>query len=449
MKKYMIIIGSFIACFFGINILLMSLDIGLNISQYFPTQFNHIFVDSSRTFKITEYLELWVSLIGVLATAYLSYLLLTVSKKSNDISERLSDLEQKRDRQLIKSNAAIIYYQIIHSVNEMKLLYLKYVLNKKIRCNDSIKLHNEWISILGNLQDEFSLEETDLIYDFFIDVETINNSTDNEKRDLIENVFKKNLLPCYFDSPSMFKLERIDIITLFNEKMLSIILSLFITLKQDYINYDKINKKHILPDSLEKKYAFTAEMSNGRFNGNVKMMYNNLLIDAIFKNNHIEKGNVSAFYNNSYSPLYTVNYESVYNFNAKFYEITANRIEGNLIIDAEYVSSVFKKGYLKFYQYGELWDGIVEHIGNCFRMINGSKKGVLIEDSQKEYSYDAEQKYIEDQMERQNDIQYGENLANDESNIVGYRLFEDFIYEEGELIERINQRKEFIESDKT
>lgn len=449
MKKYIIIIGSVIVCFFFINIFVILLDIGLSISQYFPTWFNHIFIDSARNFKITEYLELWVSFIGVFATAYLSYLLLTVSRKSNNISERLSDLEQKRDRQFINSNAAIIYYQIIHSVNEMKLLYLKYVLNKKIRCNDSIKLHNEWIHILGNLQNEFSLEETDLIYDFFIDVETINNSTDDEKIYLIGHVLKKNLLPCYFDSPGMFDLEKIDIITLLNKKMLSIILSLFIILKEDYIKYDKATKKCILSDSFEKKYSFTAQMSNHKFDGNVQMTYNNLLVDAIFKNNHIEKGNISAYYNNSFYPLYTVNYKSSYEFNAKFYEITDKRVEGNLIIDAEYEFGVFKKGYLKFYQHGELWDGVVEYNSNCFRMINGSKQGVLIEDPQEEYSYDAEQKFIEDQMERQNDPQYWECLVNDESNNVGYRLFEDFIYEDGELIERINRRKEPISSYKT
>ena len=449
MKKYVIIFGTIIVCFFCINILVIVLDVGLSINRYLPTWFNHIVIDSARNFRITEYLEIWVSFIGVFATVYLSYLLLTVSRKSNKISESLSDLEQKRDRQFINSNAAIIYYQIIHSLNEIKLLYLKYVLNKKIKCNDSIKLHNEWINILGNLQNEFSLEETDLIYDFFIDIETINNSSNNEKRHLIQHVLKKNLLPCYFDSSSMFDLEKIDIITLLDKKMLSVVLSLFLILKQDYMEYDKITKKYILSDSLEKKYSFTAQISNGKFNGNVKMNYNNLLIDAIFKNNHLNKGNVSAYYNNSFCLLYTVNYKTDYEFNAKLYQITDNSVEGNLIINAEYKSGVFNNGYLKFCQYGVLWDGEVEYNGNGFRMINGIKKGVLIEDSKDNFNYDAEQKYIEEQIEMHNDPQYCESIANAESHDVGYRIFEDFVYKDGELVKRINKREESISSYET
>lgn len=76
-------------------------------------------------------------------------------------------------------------------------------------------------------------------------------------------------------------------------------------------------------------------------------------------------------------------------------------------------------------------------------MLDGTIHHKLVEDSTREYSYDAEQQALEDQMEQQNDPRYVESSAKEtRGEPVGYKVFEDFVYEKGNLVRRENTTRE-------
>ena len=78
MKKIFIWILIAILCIFSINIVVFFLDMGLGISKFIPESLINVFINSSRTFDISEYIDLWFSFISIIVTAILSYLLLKV-----------------------------------------------------------------------------------------------------------------------------------------------------------------------------------------------------------------------------------------------------------------------------------------------------------------------------------------------------------------------------------
>ena len=96
-------------CVFSINLVVFFLDIGLYISGHLPTSLINVFIDHSRVLKITEYIDLWFSALNIVVTSILSYLLLEVSKKSNEISETVSYLEESRDANTLNDNIAYVY----------------------------------------------------------------------------------------------------------------------------------------------------------------------------------------------------------------------------------------------------------------------------------------------------------------------------------------------------
>lgn len=443
MKKFFIWILIAILCMFSINIVVFFLDIGLGISKFMPESLINVFINSSRTFDISEYIDLWFSFIGIIVTAILSYLLLKVSQRSNNISEQISNLEKNRDKQILNDSVATIYYQMLYSFKELHKLYIdNFIDNNQSFTN--IKLHEDWITILSSTQSKLTINEMDAIYELFIDIENINQAHSNQKKSLIQNTFKKYMLPCFFDSPSMFNLKEVEPISMLKPNMLSILLYLVFCLKQDTL--DKINnEKYIVWDFNDTSYNGTIETKNNRFNGKISINYRNLKIDANYIDNKLSAGTIYATYNDKDIKLYEITQMGNGRFYAKFYSDKSHNADENLIIDAEYTDNTFKQGYMKFYNKNELWDGLVEYNNSSYNMITGKVKHRLVEDSTREYNYDAEQQWIAEMEKLQNDTQYQESLADDLENdkdAVGYKIYEDFVYENRKVIKRINRTKE-------
>lgn len=441
MKKKIakIILGIFIGIFI-IDILIFIFDCGLKLSELIPNPFRYITINNSREFKITEYLDLWFSFLGIFVTALLSYLLLKVSQKSNTISEQISTLEKNRDKQILNNNIATIYYQILYSIKQLYNLYIKYFINDKTQCCESIKLHNDWITVLSTIQSRLTIAEMDTIYQFFVDIENINHTSTNEKWKIINTTFRKYMLPCYFDTPKMFDLQKVDPITMLKPNILSILLFLFFALKQDAFTIDKKGNKYTISETDDNEYNGIVEICNNQFNGQVILSYNNVKINANFTNNILTSGNIQAFYDNTWYHFYDIQYQNINDFHAKFYNINSKSTYGDLIIDADYKNYTFKHGYIKFYKSKELWDGCVEYNGSSFNMIEGIIRNRLVEDTTRDYNYDAEEKYVEEMAEKQSDPKYCESIEEEEP--IGYKTYEDFIYKDGKIVSRTNKVKE-------
>lgn len=445
MKKILFWLIVSIVCIFSINIVVFFLDIGISISKLIPKSLINVFIDSSRTFDISEYIDLWFAFIGIIVTAILSYLLLKVSQKSNSISEQISNLEKNRDKQILNDNLATVYYQIIYSIKQLHNLYISYFITDKTPTYTNIKLYENWVVVLSSIQSKLSVAEIDSLYQLFIDLENLNNLPQAERRTAIGKVYKKIMLPCCFDSPKMFDLTKADPITMLKPKLLSILLSLFFSLKKDSFIYDKNNNTYTIYETDDNSFNGNVEIKNNQFDGKIELNYRNIKVNANYSNNKFCSGTVKAYYDNTWKVFYEIEYKNAYNFHAKFFNSKLDFCYGEKIIDADYTNYEFVKGYLKFYRYHELWDGIVERNDSNFVIIDGTIHHKLVEDSTREYNYDAEQQRIAEMEDLQNDPQYQESLAEDLENdkdAVGYKIYEDFVYKNGKVIKRINRTKE-------
>lgn len=224
-------------CVFAVDIVVCFLNIGLWISEFMPITFHKVFIDKSRVFEITEYLDLWFSVLSIITTAVLSWLLLKVSRKSNEISEKISSLEESRDLKVLNDNISLVYYQIVHSFEELHRLYIDYFVFNKTNYNQ-IKIHSDWITTLSKLQSVLSISEIDIIYQFFVDIETINNSK-NKQKEVINNICRKYMLPCFFDAKDYLDLQKISPLTMLHPEMISIIIFLLFSFKKNDLMIEK------------------------------------------------------------------------------------------------------------------------------------------------------------------------------------------------------------------
>lgn len=442
MKKFFVWILIAVICIFSINIVVFFLDIGLEISKFMPESLINVFINSSRIFDIPEFIDLWFSFIGIFVTAVLTYLLLKVSQRSNDISEQISNLEKNRDKQILNDNIATVYYQIIYSIKQLHNLYIAYFITKKIPTYTNIKLYENWVVVLSSIQNKLSVAEIDALYQFFIDIENFNNASLTEKGTIIESIYREMMLPCYFDSPKIFDLTKIDPVTMLKPKLLSILLSLFFSLKKDSFIYDKNNIVYTIYETDDNSFNGNVEIKNNQFDGKIELNYNNIKVNAKYSNNKFHSGTIKAYYDNTWKVFYEIDYQSPCNFHAKFFDSAIDSCYGKKIIDADYKEFEFVKGYLKFYNYKELWDGVVKRNGSNYEIIDGTIHHRLVEDSTSEYNYDAEQKQIAEYEELQNDPQYQDYLAENQQrseDVVGYQIYEDFVYRDGIVVNRTNR----------
>lgn len=120
-----------------------------------------------------------------------------------------------------------------------------------------------------------------------------------------------------------------------------------------------------------------------------------------------------------------------------------------MILDADYKSNTFDVGFLIFKKGEELWKGTVKHSEHGFDMLDGTIYHKLVEDSVENYNYDAEVKWVEEQLEMQEDPKYLESVvaAIDKEEPIGYKVYEDFIYKNGMLEKRVNLTKKYQYAD--
>lgn len=435
-----LVVGLF--CVFSIDIVVGVLDIGLYIAEHIPSCFHSVFIDTSRVFEITEYLDLWFSVLSIITTAVLSWLLLKVSKKSNDISEKISSLEESRDANALHDNIALIYYQIVHSFDELHRLYIDYFILNKTSSN-KIKIHSDWITTLSKLQSVLSISEIDVIYQLFVDVETVNNSKDKQK-EVVKNIYQKYMLPCFFDAKDYLNLQEISPITMLHPEIMAIIIFLLFSFKKNDFLIEKKGETYNISDDNNSFFCTAIELSKGKFKKITELTYRDIIIDGKFSDNRFISGKIHAHYKNTSYDLCDIKYESKTDYHVKLYDLEKKVCTGKEILDASYKSNTFDVGFLIFKKGEELWKGTVKYNGHSFEMIDGTIHHRLIEDSVENYSYDAEERYMEEQREMQEDPKYWESVvaAIDKEEPIGYKTYEDFVYKNGKLVNRVNKTKE-------
>ncbi len=183
----------------------------VRISFYIRDSVNLKYILSSvydNNFKMGDLVYWYVTTIGVGITAFFSYILFKVSKRSNEIADSIRQKEEKRDREVERENAIIIHYNIIHIFKIARELF-NMLINKDVELNDystipSILNNEEWIKNIALISSEINSDEIDKLYDIFERAEIIrdlivckarkDNILDNLKilfdNSLLFNVFK-------------------------------------------------------------------------------------------------------------------------------------------------------------------------------------------------------------------------------------------------------------------
>lgn len=368
-------------------------------------------------------------------------------KKSNDISEKISGLEESRDANALHDNIALIYYQIVHSFDELHRLYIDYFILNKTSSN-KIKIHSDWITTLSKLQSVLSISEIDIIYQLFVDIETVNNSKDKQK-EVVKNIYLKYMLPCFFDAKDYLNLQEISPITMLHPEMITIIIFLLFSFKKNDFLIEKKGETYNISDDNNSFFCAAIELSKGKFKKITKLTYRDIILDGEFSDNRFMLGEISAHYKNTFYHLYDIAYESKTNYHVKLYNHDNKACTGNVILDADYKSNTFDVGFLIFKKDEELWKGTVKHSEHGFDMLDGTIYHKLVEDSVENYNYDAEVKWVEEQLEMQEDPKCLESVvaAIDKEEPIGYKVYEDFIYKNGMLEKRVNLTKKYQYAD--
>lgn len=169
----------------------------LNLKSMFSVVYDN-------NFKLVDLVYWYVTTIGVGITAYFSYILFNVSKRSNEIADIMRKKEENRDKEDERENAIIVHYNIIHIFKIARELF-NILFNNKLETNDystipSILNNKEWIKNIALISSEINSDEIGQLYNIFERVEII--------KDLIAGKARKdtilNNLKILFDNTLLF-----------------------------------------------------------------------------------------------------------------------------------------------------------------------------------------------------------------------------------------------------
>lgn len=167
-----------------------------------------------NNFKMGDLVYWYVTTIGVGITAFFSYILFNVSKRSNEIADGMRQKEEKRDREVERENAIIIHYNIIHIFKIARELF-NMLLNNEVELNDysiipSILNNEEWIKNIALISSEINIDEIDQLYDIFERAEIIRDLVvcKAKKDNILDNLkilFDNSLLFDVFKYPYLMR----------------------------------------------------------------------------------------------------------------------------------------------------------------------------------------------------------------------------------------------------
>lgn len=137
-----------------------------------------------------------LALYSIVTTAIFSYLVWKVSIRSFQVSNELKSLEENRDKEVVREQALIVYYDLQRGFSYLRDLYISTV-NKGISPNPKrLFFSNEWIKNVATLRNGLSNEDLNIVYqmynDFFTLQSLLENPLDNstDQNDELSRVIK-------------------------------------------------------------------------------------------------------------------------------------------------------------------------------------------------------------------------------------------------------------------
>ncbi|MED3928362.1 hypothetical protein P4594_25275, partial [Priestia megaterium] len=104
---------------------------------------------------------------GLITTAFFSYLVWKVSVGSFQVSKEIKSLEENRDKEIIREQALIVYYDLQRGFSYLRDLYVSTVLKKGSPKPKRLFFSNDWIKNVATLRNELSNEDLNKVYELY------------------------------------------------------------------------------------------------------------------------------------------------------------------------------------------------------------------------------------------------------------------------------------------
>ncbi|HDR7415088.1 TPA: hypothetical protein QCX14_005294 [Bacillus toyonensis] len=180
-KKYKkeilsIIILPLIACFFAAYLIFGDLfEAFLKMWEYRGKPN----ITASSVTALSYIFTILVAIYALCATTFFSKLVWNVSESNLLVTQQLQDLEKTRDKEIVRENALIVYYDLQRGISNLRDLYISYVLKGIEGKPNKIYFSAEWIKNIANLRDDLTNQELNKVYKLYEQFYALQNTLEN------------------------------------------------------------------------------------------------------------------------------------------------------------------------------------------------------------------------------------------------------------------------------
>lgn len=130
-----------------------------------------------------------IPLLEIFVTAFFSYILWQTSVKSNKLAETINrttnEKEESLEREKVKENALIVYYDLTLGIQDLMKLYVSRIDNNKSPNPKRLFFSDQWIKNIALIRYSFSSSELNKLYTLYGDLLILKNlleiNTDRSK----------------------------------------------------------------------------------------------------------------------------------------------------------------------------------------------------------------------------------------------------------------------------
>ncbi|MDR4167154.1 hypothetical protein [Bacillus paranthracis] len=142
---------------------------------------------ASAVTSLSYVLTILVAVYALLATTFFSFLVWKVSTGSLQVSQQLKDLENNRDKEIVRENALIVYYDLQRGISNLRNLYISCLLKGSSPKPNRIYFSEDWIKNVANLRGQLTSQELNKVYKLYEQFYTLQSLLEefksNEKND--------------------------------------------------------------------------------------------------------------------------------------------------------------------------------------------------------------------------------------------------------------------------
>lgn len=144
-------------------------------------------ITASSVTALSYIFTILVAIYALCATTFFSKLVWKVSESNLLVSQQLQDLEKTRDKEIVRENALIVYYDLQRGISNLRNIYINCVLNGTEPKINRIYFSTEWIKNVANLRDGLTNQELNRVYKLYEQFYALQNILEEYKANEIND----------------------------------------------------------------------------------------------------------------------------------------------------------------------------------------------------------------------------------------------------------------------